>query len=76
MTKQITLEVDAAALPECGQLLLGFHTLSQYRQPHAFSQQDDGLGDLHAVAIQQHALHEAAVDFQLGQRQACQVAQR
>src|SRR5690606_29883042 len=74
--EQIALELVTAALLQGNLLVRGLHVLGQYRQPHAFGQQHDHLGDFSAVGILQHALHGTLVDLQLIQRQPVQVVQR
>ncbi len=53
-------------------LRLGFHAFSHHTQAQRMGHGHDGGDDLAVVALVHHAVDEAAVDLELGQRQLAQ----
>ncbi len=58
------------------QLLMGFHTLGDYRQVQAVGHGDDRPGDLRVLFPGRQAVDESTVDLQHVDRELLEVVQR
>src|SRR5204862_302964 len=69
-----SLVLIAAELREEGELLGGLHTLRDHLQMQTVGERDDGTHDRRVFRTPRHVFDEAAVDLQLVDRKAAQVA--
>src|SRR5690554_3277775 len=65
--EQITLIMTTPPLLQCGPLQLCFHPFGKYGNLHSLGEQNDGLGDVGTVGIEDNIAHEALIDLQLFQ---------
>ena len=74
--EQVTLVCPALLIQQEGALRLGFDALGEHRQAQTARHCDDGRGELDTVRIARDVMNEAAIDLQLGDREALEVGER